>query len=86
MVELVEYINGMGKRKELEINKYLKRIRTFLRMRDDLGYFATHNNRKNTRSMYVDTLSREDTDNIWQAMYVNYGPGIDDSVFEGMRY
>ena len=86
MVELVEYINKINKKKELEINRYLKRTRTFLEMRNHLGIFASYNNRKNTRSMYVDTLSKEDTDSIWQAMYVNYGPGIDDSVFKGMRY
>lgn len=86
MVELVKYINEMVKRKESEINKYLKRMRTFSKMRNHLGIFASYNNRKDTRSMYVDTLSKEDTDSIWQAMYVDYGPGIDDSVFKGMRY
>lgn len=86
MVELVEYVNKMGKKKELKINGYLKRMRTFSEMRNHLGIFASYNNRKDTRSMYVDTLSEEDTNSIWQAMYVNYGPGIDDSVFEGMRY
>lgn len=86
MVELVEYINKIGKKKETEINKYLKRMRTFSEMRNHLGIFAAYNNRKNTRSMYVDTLSEEDTDSIWQDMYVSYGPEIDDSVFEGMRY
>lgn len=86
MVELVEYINKVNKKKESEINKYLKRMRTFLRMRHELDDFVVYSNHKDTRSMYVNTLSEEDTDSIWQAMYVDYGPGIDDSVFEGMRY
>lgn len=80
MVELVEYIKGIEKKKKLERKKSVERIRTLL------DSFVIYNNRRNTRSMYMDTLSEEDTDSIWQAMYVNYGPGIDDSVFEGMRY
>ena len=80
MVELVEYIKKIEKKKKIERNKSIKRMRTLL------NSFTVYNNHKDTRSMYVDTLSEEDTNSIWQAMYVNYGPNIDDSVFEGMRY
>lgn len=78
MVELVEYVNKIKDKKKEQREKSIKRVRTFL---DSI----TRNYYRGTRSMYVDTLS-DDTDNIWQAMYVNYGPNIDDSVFEGMRY
>lgn len=80
MVELVEYLKSIEKKKKLERSKSIKRMRTLL------DSFFVYNNRKDTRSMYVNTLSEEDTNSIWQSMYVNYGPGIDDSVFEGMRY
>ena len=80
MVELVEYIKKVERKKKLERNKSAKRMRTLL------DSFFIYNNRKDTRSMYLNTLSEEDTYSIWQSMYVNYGPEIDDSVFEGMRY
>lgn len=81
MVELVEYLKSIEKKKKLERSKSIKRMRTLL------NSFTTYDNSRDIRSMYVNTLSeKEDTYSIWQSMYVNYGPEIDDSVFEGMRY